>query len=54
MGQIKKLLKFQEPTISGLKVIPLKEISDNRGSVLHMLSQMQIISDNLEKFTFQK
>ena len=37
MGQIKKLLKFQEPTISGLKVIPLKEISDNRGSVLHML-----------------
>ena len=47
MVEITKTLEFKQPTISGLKIIPLKEISDQRGAVLHML---RADSENFKKF----
>jgi len=37
LAEVTKTLKIKQPTISGLKIVQLKEISDQRGAVLHML-----------------
>lgn len=37
MAKLTDSSKIKKPNISGLKIIPLKKISDNRGTVLHML-----------------
>ena len=37
MAKLTKVSKLEQTNISGLKIIPLKKISDNRGTVLHML-----------------
>ena len=50
LGQLKKFLKkkkFMNENIKGIKITPLKIISDNRGSVMHMLRSD---SSNFEKF----
>lgn len=47
MVEIGKTLKLEQTSISGLKVIPLKEISDQNGSVLHML---RADSEHFNKF----
>tara|TARA_B110000008_G_scaffold205620_1_gene204270 strand:- start:221 stop:685 length:465 start_codon:yes stop_codon:yes gene_type:complete len=47
MVKIISSLKLKQPTIYGLKIIPLKEISDERGSVLHMLRSD---SENFQQF----
>ena len=47
MAEITKTLKFNQPKISGLKIVPLKEISDQRGAVLHML---RADSENFKEF----
>ena len=47
MAEITKTLKFKQSKISGLKIVPLKEISDQRGSVLHML---RADSENFKEF----
>tara|TARA_B100001057_G_C22838951_1_gene946312 strand:- start:476 stop:940 length:465 start_codon:yes stop_codon:yes gene_type:complete len=37
MAKIKNVLKLEQPTISGLKIITLKQFYDKHGAVLHML-----------------
>ena len=38
--------------IEGIKITPLKIISDHRGSVMHMLRNDSVVLKNLEKFIF--
>ena len=47
MVEIISTSKLKQPTIYGLRIIPLKEISDQRGTVLHMLRSD---SENFKKF----
>lgn len=37
MAKLTDSSNIKKPNISGLKIIPLRKISDNRGTVLHML-----------------